>query len=891
MGEVVERGVIARVQQHVDCILLRLGLVATGFQSKVGRMGSREYGCAVLSSDLDLYFLIPFPWLIHAKTIRVLLGSALESAEQAMGGHDAPADQEDNSTLKWTCTLCRLDVSLLVAAEDVVMGALSATMCLAWHFAGDRTLQVIVREVLSHLRSNGVLNSHGRKAIVNQSLKTTPAALLCVALMRFMPYDRWASTDVQCQWLLLALSTFDGSACSVSYDWSEERCFCVIGPYVNYSHCPLRIMRGWRNSANRLTLPYWAKFQYVCHLLSRYSAVPPFMSFLGRGDTVDCTPLGNSSRHVRLHLPDTWDCVNRQEDFAVVSVWAGSGAGTLLVASGVGNETDHNFDGYRYIVVVTWCKGYSSNPAWFPALLISVANSLCKPHGERMDVFGLSRGAQAVICCFDVALGLVDAAADILNNLVLVGGCIWERGDHALPGRILEGLAHVERIWFRSPLRAVVVSEMDLSVRKRGETSANGRGGYRVDYADFSEQVRNYTQQLLVLDFAGHAVVLSVGASITAALKLSPTSSVREEVHLTCGDLEEALMRLGDVPPRVVGDSEGSPWLIPGQQTREGAEAAVAPRLTSRDAGLQSARRVRPCVFKNRLKSCGYLPRDMEKELQIDMKDQLRGHHLSWVFGGTGVGKSRRAPPAAMMSLEGDLPRGVLHVLPRKLASYSLLDFYVESEYEVVRNMASIWHGDVKEMPTQREFVVFSTPVSAYHRLRTASSWQDLSFIVFDEIQVKDGLMALCILYVLDLIVRGAPLAKGVRVLLMTATPYGPAYSMLKDALDLMSVRMGSVTVLPCTNWSTFTRRQLWEVVARPENWHCLSHHAKIIKALILMTEWLWVHYHQSASILIFVAGECEVSGLRNAIFFFERTKGRSLEVPCTGVMGALPME
>ena len=102
----------------------------------------------------------------------------------------------------------------------------------------------------------------------------------------------------------------------------------------------------------------------------------------------------------------------------------------------------------------------------------------------------------------------------------------------------------------------------------------------------------------------------------------------------------------------------------------------------------------------------------------------------------------------------------------------------------------------------------------------------------------------------------------------MTATPYGPAYSMLKDALDLMSVRMGSVTVLPRTDWSTFTRRQLWEVVDRPENWHSLNHHAKIIKALILMTEWLWVHYHQSASILIFVAGECEVSGLRNAIFF-----------------------
>ena len=223
MGEEVERGVIARVQQHVDRIVRRLGLVPPGFQSKVGRMGSREYGCAVASSDLDLYLIIPVAWVIHAKAIRVLLGSALENAEQAMDGHAAPADQEDNSTLKWTCRICRLDVSLLVASQDVVSGALSATKCLAFHFKGDKTLHVIVREILSRLRTSGVLNSHGRKASVDQSLKTTPAALLCVALMRRLPYDRCASIESQCQWLLWALSTFDASAFSVWYDLRSNR--------------------------------------------------------------------------------------------------------------------------------------------------------------------------------------------------------------------------------------------------------------------------------------------------------------------------------------------------------------------------------------------------------------------------------------------------------------------------------------------------------------------------------------------------------------------------------------------------------------------------------------------------------------------------------------------
>ena len=136
-----------------------------------------------------------------------------------------------------------------------------------------------------------------------------------------------------------------------------------------------------------------------------------------------------------------------------------------------------------------------------------------------MDVFGLARGAQAVMCCFDVGLRPVDSFAEILNNIVLAGGCIWERGVHELPGRIVRGFAYVERIWDGSPLRVVVVSDMDAFVRKRGDTSKNARGRYRVDYADFSEQVRNYTQELLVSNFADHDAVLRLGASITAALK------------------------------------------------------------------------------------------------------------------------------------------------------------------------------------------------------------------------------------------------------------------------------------------------------------------------------------------------------------------------------------
>ena len=76
----------------------------------------------------------------------------------------------------------------------------------------------------------------------------------------------------------------------------------------------------------------------------------------------------------------------------------------------------------------------------------------------------------------------------------------------------------------------------------------------------------------------------------------------------------------------------------------------------------------------------------------------------------------------------------------------------------------------------------------------------------------------------------------------------------------------GSVTLLPCESYERFCRTPLWEVVEQPQGWDKLSQHSKVCKALVLMTEWLWWHQDQSASILIFVAGESEVFRMRNAI-------------------------
>ena len=64
-----------------------------------------------------------------------------------------------------------------------------------------------------------------------------------------------------------------------------------------------------------------------------------------------------------------------------------------------------------------------------------------------------------------------------------------------------------------------MVSKPWSSWKKKKEKSKDDR--YTVDHDDFSEQVSEFTQKLIVLEFAGHGAVMSLGGSITEALKLT----------------------------------------------------------------------------------------------------------------------------------------------------------------------------------------------------------------------------------------------------------------------------------------------------------------------------------------------------------------------------------
>ena len=155
MDEGVCQEIILTVQYHVEAIVSCLELVARDYVPQVCRMGSREYGCAGDSSDLDLYLMVPEAWKHHAKQIRILLGDRLATCKEAKDGRDAPVDQARNCTLKWTSTWADLDVSLLVAVKEVTDDAVSATNCLLSHFMTDAFHQEIVGIVLCMLREKG----------------------------------------------------------------------------------------------------------------------------------------------------------------------------------------------------------------------------------------------------------------------------------------------------------------------------------------------------------------------------------------------------------------------------------------------------------------------------------------------------------------------------------------------------------------------------------------------------------------------------------------------------------------------------------------------------------------------------------------------------------------
>ena len=115
-----------------------------------------------------------------------------------------------------------------------------------------------------------------------------------------------------------------------------------------------------------------------------------------------------------------------------------------------------------------------------------------------------------------------------------------------------------------------------------------------------------------------------------------------------------------------------------------------------------------------------------------------------WVRGDCGCGKSTRVPLALLGELEVGRPRapgaeGIAHCIPTNTAVETIYQFYQQHEGDA-QYVACRWHseGHTSHVPPRsRKFVALCTPASLYHLLQHADAWEDIRFLILDEVHKK----------------------------------------------------------------------------------------------------------------------------------------------------------
>ena len=85
--------------------------------------------------------------------------------------------------------------------------------------------------------------------------------------------------------------------------------------------------------------------------------------------------------------------------------------------------------------------------------------------------------------------------------------------------------------------------------------------------------------------------------------------------------------------------------------------------------------------------------------------------------------------------------------------------------------------------PKSYPFVVLTTPVSFYRCIRRAAEWNDLRWVIFDEIHSQDGLVVLLLAFFVSLLHAKDPRVRDMGILLMTATKEGPVVIVVQKVL------------------------------------------------------------------------------------------------------------
>ena len=108
-----------------------------------------------------------------------------------------------------------------------------------------------------------------------------------------------------------------------------------------------------------------------------------------------------------------------------------------------------------------------------------------------------------------------------------------------------------------------------------------------------------------------------------------------------------------------------------------------------------------------------------------------------WIRGWCGSGKSTRVPRSLGWTQENsDNPVGVVHCVPTGVIAQTLYMHYHKEGYGIAQRVCR-WHGkqyETHEVPRTSRFVALCTPASLFHLLQKADTWNDIGYLVLDEV-------------------------------------------------------------------------------------------------------------------------------------------------------------
>ena len=112
-----------------------------------------------------------------------------------------------------------------------------------------------------------------------------------------------------------------------------------------------------------------------------------------------------------------------------------------------------------------------------------------------------------------------------------------------------------------------------------------------------------------------------------------------------------------------------------------------------------------------------------------------------FIGGECGCGKSTRVPQALARTHENpditpEAAEGVAHCIPTNSTAQTLFEHYTQQGRDIAQ-MACRWHGASRNThipPRSRRFVALCTPVSLFHRFQQADAWDDIRYLVLDEV-------------------------------------------------------------------------------------------------------------------------------------------------------------